>query len=152
MSDPVSFESVTPRLGLPLLFAGQAQKEVFVNEALAILDGITHAAVEGELASPPATPPDGQAWLIGAGASGEWAGRTGQVALRQSGQWLFLLPRDGLKVLDRSTGQDRRRAGGAWQTPSVPAAPSGGSVIDTQARATLTALIAALRQAGIFPL
>jgi len=152
MSDPVSFESVTPRLGLPLLFAGQAQKEVFVNEALAILDGIAHAAVEGELASPPAAPADGQAWLVGAGPGGEWAGRAGQVALRQSGQWLFLPPRDGLKVLDRSTGQDRRCVGGAWLTPSVPAAPSGGAVIDTQARAALAALVVALRQAGIFPL
>jgi len=152
MSDPISFASTSPRMGLPLLFAGQAQKEAFVNEALSLLDGLVHGAVEGEVSAPPATPLDGQAWIVGSAPSGAWSGKTGNLALRQSGQWLFAVPQDGMKMLNRSTGQELRRAGGSWRIASVPAAPSGGSVIDTEARATLTALIAALRQAGVFPL
>lgn len=33
MTEPVVFTSASPRFAIPLLFAGQAQKEVFVNEA-----------------------------------------------------------------------------------------------------------------------
>jgi len=117
-----------------------------------LLDGLVHGAVEGEVSAPPATPLDGQAWIVGSAPSGAWSGKTGNLALRQSGQWLFAVPQDGMKMLNRSTGQELRRAGGSWRMASVPAAPSGGSVIDTEARATLTALIAALRQAGVFPL
>lgn len=152
MSDPVSFDSTSPRLALPLLFVGQAQKEAFVNEALSRLDGLLFCAVESELATPPASPIDGHAWLVGTDPTGDWAGRTGYLALRQSGQWLYVSPQDGMRVLNRTTGQDWRRAGGIWRSATVPAAPSGGSVVDTEARAQLAALIAALRQSGVFPL
>ena len=150
MTDPVSFDSTSPRFAMPLLFSGQAQKEVYVNEAISLLDGLCHCAIEAELAAPPASPTDGQAWLVGTGASGDWSGRTGQVALRQAGQWRYVAPRDGLRVLNRATGQDLRRVAGVWRAVSPPAAPTGGSVIDAEVRASLAALVAALRQAGIF--
>jgi hypothetical protein len=38
------------RFGLPFILPGQAQKEVFHNEALAALDGLVHAAVSGSAA------------------------------------------------------------------------------------------------------
>jgi hypothetical protein len=37
-----------------------------------------------------------------------------------------------------------------WQRPTAPAAPSTGSVVDSEARAALADLLAALAQAGIF--
>jgi len=42
MTDPITFDSTSPRFGLPLLFSGQVQKEVYLNEALSRLDGLTH--------------------------------------------------------------------------------------------------------------
>ena len=151
MSDPVSFDSATPRLALPLLFVGQAQKEDFVNEALAMVDGLMHCAVENQLIAPPATPTDGQAWLIGTSATGAWSGQDGNLALRQLDQWLFVVPRDGMQCLNKATGQQITRIAGTWRSPSAPAAPSGGSVVDTEARATLAALITSLKLAGVFP-
>lgn len=71
MSDPFLFDSTTPRFGLPLLFAGQAQKEAFVNEAHALADALIHCAVEGEATAPPGAPVDGTSWLVGSPATGD---------------------------------------------------------------------------------
>mgnify|MGYP001045982694 CR=1 FL=1 len=151
MSDPFIFQSTSPRFGLPLLFAGQAQKEFFVNEAHALADALMHCAVEGELSVPPASPADGQAWLIGPAPTGEWSGHEGAIACRQAGNWLFVPPRDGMRLLDRATGQERRYLG-EWKFPSVPLEPYGGSVIDAEARAAISDIIGALRTAGILPI
>jgi hypothetical protein len=150
MSDPITFESTSPRFGLPLLFVGQSQKEAFVNEALSRLDGLIHCAIEAILTAPPTTPADGLAWLVAPSPTGDWAGRAGQLAMRQSGQWLFVVPRDGTRVLNKSNGQDFRYFSGAWTAAATPAQATGGSTIDTEARAMLANLVLALRQAGIF--
>ena len=130
--------------------AGQSQKEGFVNEAVARIDALLHLAVEGEQAAPPTTPVDGQAWLVATGATGVWSGQSGKIAARQSGNWLFAVPRDGMKLLNRATGQEMRFAG-ILRVPTRPAAPSGGTVIDTEARAAIAAVLAALTTAGIVP-
>ena len=128
--------------------AGQAQKEGHVNEALARIDAALHAAIEGELAVPPTSPAEGQCWLIAASDSGAWAGRSGQLASYAGGNWLFIAPRDGLRVLNRASGQEIRYHG-AWKVAARPAGPTGGTIIDAEARAAVTALIAALTTAGI---
>lgn len=150
MSDPLALDGATARLALPLLFAGQAQKEVFVNQALATLDGLSHCAIEGERALPPPAPADGTAWLIAAAPGGEWAGMAGRIALRQAGQWLFVPACDGMQVLDRSRGQILHRIGDIWQAPRAPAPVSGGAVVDVEARRALGALVASLQQWGVF--
>lgn len=147
MPDPI-FESRTARFDLPLLFAGQAQKEGFVNEMAARIDAMLHTAIEAEQAAPPTSPLDGQAWLIAATPSGVWTGKAGQIAARQAGNWLYFVPRHGLRLFNRATGQFIQYTG-AWAAPSRPPAPSGGTVIDAEARAAIAALIAGLTTAGI---
>ena len=151
MTDPITYESATARFALPYLFAGQAQKEVFVNEAHALIDSLLHCAVEGTISMPPASPAEGQAWIVGAAPSGAWLGKAGHLAVRQNGSWTFVPPKDGLRVLDRSSGQQLRFAG-QWRAPSVPAAPAGGATVDAEARSAILALVSALREAGIFPI
>ena len=119
MTDPI-FETSSPRFALPLLFAGQAQKEGHVNEALARLDALLHLVLEGQLTAPPSSPQDGQCWLVGSGATGAWNGKAGQLACFCSGSWLFAQPRDGMIALDRQAGQIVRFAGG-WHQASRPA-------------------------------
>lgn len=150
MSDPIIFDTASPRFGLPLLFVGQAQKEAFVNEALSLTDALLHCAIEGNAASPPSAPLDGQAWQVGASPTGDWVGHAGKIACRQGGNWLFITPRDGMRVLDRSTGQVRSYHGG-WVAPTPPDIPSGGTTIDAEARSSIASLIARLREAGVFP-
>jgi len=150
MTDPLTFDILSPRFGLPLLFSGQAQKEVFVNEAHALTDALLHCAIEGELSVPPATPVEGENWIVGASPTGEWQDHENELACRQAGDWLFVVPQDGMRVLDRSTGQQLLYLG-SWQSATAPADPTGGSTKDIQARAAIVELIGALRVAGIFP-
>lgn len=150
MPDPITYQSVTPRRGLPLLFAAQAQKEVVLNEALSILDALTHPAVEEERNAPPANPQDGQCWLVGPAAAGDWAGHAEEIACLSGGDWLFLAPSDGLRCWVASSGQWIRYEGG-WIAPEKPAIPAGGQFVDAESRASLEAVINALTEAGIFP-
>ncbi|ANU06605.1 DUF2793 domain-containing protein [Paraurantiacibacter namhicola] len=148
MTDPVSLQSTTPRLGLPLLHVGQAQKEVTVNEALLRADALLQPAVEGELAAPPPSAEDGQAWIVAAGAGGAWTGHDGSLAYRSAGTWLFTAPFDGLTVMDKTAGQ-AARFDGAWMRATTPAAPSGGDTVDAEARTAIAELVSILVASGV---
>lgn len=151
MTDPITFDSVTPRLSFPLLYAGQSQKEVFVNEAFALADALIHCIIEAEQSAPPAAPADGFAWLVGMAPSGEWTGKGGKIACRQQGQWIFADPKDGMRLVNRATGQDIRRVNGGWIAPAAPAGVSGGEIADSELRSAFASLVQRLREAGIFP-
>jgi hypothetical protein len=64
MTEAVTFSSTTPRLGLPMLYSGQAQKEVFVNEAHSLIDALLHCAVSGTQAVAPTSPAEGDSGLL----------------------------------------------------------------------------------------
>lgn len=150
MTDPIQYPSSTPRYKLPLLFAGQTQKEFFVNAALSRCDALIHPAVEGEVSIPPVDPAEDGCWLVATGAVDAFADRDGQLAFRQSGEWVFLTPRDGMRTYDRSTRQFLVYAGG-WRRESGIVAPAGGQTIDLEARTAIGELIAALARSGILP-
>jgi len=150
MSDPFAFASATPRLSLPLLFAGQAQKALFHNEALARIAALLHPAVQGESDTPPAGAQEGQTWLIGAAPTGIWSGHAGQLATIQNGGWIFTQPTTGMTITNLATKQTQIFFE-AWQKAGQIEEPSGGLYVDSQARAAIGALISALRAAGIYP-
>lgn len=146
MSDPLT----TARLGLPLLAAGQAQKEMTHNEALILIDGAVAASVEFAGGNaPPAAPAIGEAWLTGSAPSGSWAGQPGALAIWSPGGWRFVVPAIGATVVVRSTGARWVRRASGWQAPPAVTLPSGGTVIDNENRATVAALVAALTTFGI---
>jgi len=151
MTDPIVFDTTTQRFSLPLLFAGQAQKEAFVNESLSLVDALLHPVVEGIANTPPASPTDGTTWIIGTSPGGAWSGLAGKLVCRQSGQWLFLSPTEGMRVYDRTAGQDLRQISGNWIAATVPTAPSGGTTVDSQARDAIANMLQCLRDAGIVP-
>ncbi|WP_137680356.1 DUF2793 domain-containing protein [Aurantiacibacter suaedae] len=148
MPDPITFTSASARLGLPFLFTAQAQKEFTVNEALARLDALLHLAVEGTADAPPAAPVDGEAWLVGDTPTDEWTGHAGEIACRQAGNWLFQPPLAGMRVYDKSAGQQALFDDG-WSRASDIALPSGGATQDSEARTAIAGLVAALVATGI---
>jgi hypothetical protein len=157
------------RFALPLILPGQAQKEAFHNEALTRLDAALHACVgEGPLADPPADPEAGQSWLVGAAATGAWAGREGALANWTAGGWRFVSPVPGMLVWNIELGCWLHWSGSAWSDGSLPAAalviggeqvvgprlpdvpsPSGGTTIDAEARAAVDAIVATLKSHGL---
>ena len=161
--------SGTPRLALPFLSPGQAQKELFHNEALQRLDAAVAAAVEEPpRTSPPPAPAAGACYLVGSGATGEWAGRDRSLASYSSGGWRYIEPVEGMSADVRSSGTWAvyRSGGGeigALRGSSVLiggqqvvgsrfgpiAAPGGGTTVDTEARETIALILAALRQHGL---
>ena len=68
-------DDATPRLALPYLAAGQAQKHLTVNEALAALDGLVQTAVESRTtAAQPSAAADGAMYILPSGRTGaEWS-------------------------------------------------------------------------------
>jgi hypothetical protein len=89
----------TPHLQLPYILASQAQKHVTHNEALRILDGIVQLSVlDRDLTAPPGSPADGDRYIVASGATGDWAGWDGDVALWTDGAWLRLPPRTGWRA------------------------------------------------------
>ncbi|MGU3361124.1 DUF2793 domain-containing protein [Methylobacterium sp. M6A4_1b] len=87
----------TPNLALPLIAAGQAQKHVTHNEALAGLDALVQLACrDKDLGAPPASPAEGDRYLVlSASPTGAWAGLSGQIAQFQDGRWRGLVPKPG---------------------------------------------------------
>jgi hypothetical protein len=147
----------TARFGLPLLVAGQGQKDITHNEALLLVDAMMGCLVERvDLAAPPEAPALGACWLIPADAADEWAGRTGQIAISTAGGWRFLTPPDGTTLFVRASAARLRRLGGSWVpdvgsgSPAAPVSnPVGGEVIDSEARAVLAAVLDRLRSTGL---
>lgn len=148
MTQPISYTSASARFALPFLFAGQTQKEFFVNEALARIDALLHSSVLGEEDAPPAEPVDGDCWIVGTNPTGDWAGQAENLACRQASAWVFILPTKGMRVYDHSAGQYACFDGG-WQRAGGVAAPAGGSTADLEARAAIAELISALTAAKI---
>lgn len=83
----------TPRSGMPLLAAAQAQKHVTHNEALYELDAFLCARfLDRDLYAPPGSPAEGDTYLVKAPASGAWTGQDGKIAFNADGAWRFYAP------------------------------------------------------------
>lgn len=140
----------TARFHLPLLAAAQAQKEVTHNEALTLLDALVQPVIEaGPQDDPPPAPTAGQGWLVGGAPTGDWAEAAGMIAVYTAGGWRFIEPRAGMRLLRLSDHGWLRFDGSGWSAPEAVASPSGGAVVDSEARAAVDALILHLSAHGL---
>lgn len=163
---------VTDRLALPFILPGQAQKEVTHNEALQVLDAIVSGAVEGAPVNDPPPDPDvGSCFIVGSVPTGEWSQHQASIASFTSGGWRFIAPVEGMRLLLKDAKTFAVYVSGAWELGTVTASqivvageqvvstrasaiadPSGGSMVDSEARATLTEVLSALRHHGLISL
>ena len=159
----------TARFALPLIAPGQAQKELFHNEALARIDALLQAAVVAvSVDDPPVAPVAGQCWIVGDAPTGAWAGQPRSLAVWTEGGWRMIAPAAGMIAWSAADGVFARFDGVAWsrgdlvarrllvggvpvvgvQQPQI-SAPSGGATVDAEARSALAEILAALRAHGL---
>ena len=118
----------TPRLALPAIEAAQAQKHVTHNEALVLLDALTHLAVESRsLSAPPGSPTDGSSYIPASGASGAWSGWDAQIALFSGGAWIRIVPVPGIRAWVRPERLTITYEDGVWRD-GVALTAHGGRV------------------------
>jgi hypothetical protein len=161
--------AATPRLALPFLSVGQAQKEFTHNESLQTLDVLVAGAVEEPpLATPPPSPTLGSCYVVGADATDAWTGKSQSVAAWTTGGWRFITPVEGMTLYERTSGTWAAYRNGGWETGMVRgaslliggqqvvgprgaaiASPASGSVVDSEARAAIDGILDALRQHGL---
>jgi hypothetical protein len=161
-------DEATPRFDLPFILPGQAQKEVFHNEALTRIDALLHGTVDGLRTDPPESPTPGACWIVDSPASAAWTGREASLACWTGSGWRFVAPREAMQVWNLADESPWRRTSGAWgpaeakasrlvvggsqvvaeRQPGVPS-PSGGTTIDAEARAAVNLIIVALKTHGL---
>lgn len=108
--------SNSTRLALPFIDAAQSQKHVTHNEALAALDALVHLSVKArDVAAPPASPAEGDRYLVPVGATGAFAGHVDAVAAFEGGGWVFMTPRAGWRAYVESEDLFLLHDGAAWK-------------------------------------
>ncbi|MVZ97775.1 DUF2793 domain-containing protein [Sphingorhabdus sp. IMCC26285] len=140
----------TARFDLPLLAVSQAQKEVTHNEALVKIDALLHSVAEARLSSPPVLADEhiGQCWLIGDAATGDWIGKSDQLAIWIGNDWRFISPAEGMNLRLKAPNSDAVFTRGNWIFAPTIVDPAGGAVIDVEARRAIISLLDHLRTIG----
>ena len=118
----------TSNLHLPYLQGAQAQKHVTVNETLRLLDALVQLGVVSRtVAAQPASPIDGQVYILPPGKTGaDWgAMANGALAYWRDGVWAQLTPLPGWTAWIRDETQHLAWSGAAW-APIVTASAARG--------------------------
>jgi hypothetical protein len=109
----------TAHIGLTLVEQAQAQKEVTVNTALHRMDALLNTgAKDKDLTTPPATPAEGNVYIVGATPSDAWAGHAGHIAYFQQ-IWRFIIPNEGMSIWVDDEDRTLVFDGSAWIDPLV---------------------------------
>lgn len=123
----------TPNLALETVPANTLEPSAPVNAALQVLDALVRPGgiVQSRaITAPPTTTGGdvGKRWIIPSGATGAWAGKTGQIALCVgAGLWRYFAPTSGWRAYDIAAATDVVFEGGAW-APAAAASVADGSI------------------------
>ncbi len=113
--------TTTTTYGITLLEASQAQKEVTINEAFALIDTVLKGVVlDKDLSTPPAMPATGDAYIVAASATGAWAGKEAAIAYYDQ-VWRFITPPEHMRIWVADEEHIYAFDGTAWQisNPSI---------------------------------
>ena len=137
--------------------------------ALRLIDIVAAAAVESVGANtPPTSPVEGQCHVVGTAPTGAWAGHAKAIAGYAPGGWRFVAAVAGMNALDKASGQTAAYDGTTWSIGAIKGAtlklgasqvvgarlaavanPTGGTVIDVEARAAIGLILDRMRTHGL---
>ncbi len=144
----------TPKFGLPLLYTAQANKEIIHNEALMLLDATILPVIVAEQADPPAdltSGDSGKSWLVAANPTGVWENEEGRLAFWMGDSWRFVEAPERSRIFRSDLAVEFLKRSDGWFSPSTMADPSGGAVVDNEARQAITSILSFLRSTGAIP-
>jgi hypothetical protein len=105
----------TPNLSIPVMTSAQSQKHVTFNEAMLRLELTNQVSViDMTTTAPPASPTDGDSYIIDATATGDWVGRENDIAMWLNGQWNYATPKEGWLIYNQDTTNHQKFNGTAW--------------------------------------
>ena len=87
----------TRNLNHPTWDEGNTEPDLVFNQALLVMDALLKSGVEAIESTPPGSPEQGQAWIVGDTATGAWAGHEDHIAIANTGGagWFFVVPSEG---------------------------------------------------------
>ena len=89
--------SIDPNLGLNYGWTlGESGWDTGMDANLKRLGAVVGLSVKDrDLTTPPASPANGDRYIVATGPTGAWAGKAGQIAVRVDGAWSFFAPKVG---------------------------------------------------------
>lgn len=106
----------TPVLELTEVSEADTPAADSLNDSFWRLDSVVQMAIISRTTSaPPAAPIQGDRYIIPAGATGDWAGRTHHVAYRSPEGWEYRIPRPGWRAWSLIDAELLVFTGTAWQ-------------------------------------
>lgn len=162
--------STSPDLGIPFIAEQQVEPELTHNSALVVMSALLKGVINATNNTPPGSPTVGDAYIVGSAGAGDWYGKSKTIAIYYNGGWLHIPGVDsngtqitmgsrqegmcvydqninGLQVFDGTNWQPRYLLEAAKQAAVADA--TGGSTVDTEARAALNSLLAKCRTLGL---
>lgn len=122
----------SPFLRAPYIAETQSQPHVTHNAGVSLADAIRGRVVLSALeATPPASPIEGDAYILPAGAAG-WASadgddpRPGDIALRYAGAWHRIVPGLGWRFMVADAGRAMIYTASGWRAGDVASALGAG--------------------------
>lgn len=105
----------TPLLALKELSVSQAAKEADHNETCRDLELFANLRfLDRDLATPPGSPAESDAYLVAGSPTGAWAGQAGNIAWYRGGIWKFHAPYEGLVAWVNDEGVFLAYDGAMW--------------------------------------
>lgn len=122
--------TTSTRLGLTDLEQSQAAPEQTVNGNERILEqGSNHFIVKDkDLATPPGSPAESDAYIIAASPTGAWAGRPNQITWYENGAWRFVVPIEGTEAYVQDENAKYIYGGSSWTIQSSSGGYEGGPI------------------------
>jgi hypothetical protein len=119
--------ATSPNLGVKLADTNATNQVTRVNESMRIIDALCQAVVKDkDLATPPGSPAEGDAYIVAASPTGAWAGKAKYVAVYVNAAWYLVLPKKGWKVYVQDESKDYEYDSSNWveKTSTVTTAPT----------------------------
>lgn len=122
--------SNSQRLQLPFVQAAQAQKHITVNEALVRLDGLVNLTLASvDTVTPPNNPLDGEVYAVPSGATGDWSGLGGAIAIASNGGWVFVVPTRGWRAWVDDVSETAIFDGQIWRVGAHVLSATGAETV-----------------------